>query len=153
MSGDRAIFLSVTVFFQKGLVSDLAKKEVLEGLADDIVSHFHGLQSAVRLNSDICDSVGLKEIGEEASCTRLDLLMTRSLSRLLDTGPPLAAPIQLIWCIKAVVKFLGMESVVSQIGQSEVEPPLLWLRATEEVPKNVPCMAESSFSLHSFIKV
>ena len=117
----------MTVFFQKGLVSDLAKKEVLEGLADDIVSHFHDLQSAVRLNSDICDSVGLKEIGEEASCTRLDLLMTRSLSRLLDTGPPLPASIQLIWCIKAVVKFLGMESVVSQIGQSEVEHPLLWL--------------------------
>ena len=61
MSGGRVIFFSVTIlFFQIGLVSGWTT----EGSPDEKVEpHFHSPQPVVRLNSDICESTGLKEVG------------------------------------------------------------------------------------------
>lgn len=107
-------------------------------MADEKVEpHFHSLQPVVRLNPDICESMGLKEVGgglQLKVCFPDDWITFQG---FLPQVPPPQVWL-LIWYIKAVVQFLCVESVVSKIGQSEVGPPFLWLLATQEAPTKVP---------------
>lgn len=85
-SNARSEYQITESFFENGLVSALATEGSLADLADKkLESHFQSLQSAMRLNTDICNSTGLKEIGFR---TRFALLMTGLISSLLHTGIP-----------------------------------------------------------------